>query len=83
MGKYSKLSPRYCGPFKIFKQIGESTYRLELPIHFRVKIKFHVSMLKPFVPHTFLRLDNYIPIDESGLFVVTPKFLLEARNKQL
>ena len=35
-GKYSKLSPRYCGPFKVLKRIGESAYKLELPEHVRV-----------------------------------------------
>ena len=82
-GKYSKLSPRYCGPFRVLKRIGEMAYRLELPNHVRVHNVFHVSLLKPFVPDTFLRLDNSIPIDESGSFVVTPEFLVEARTKQL
>ena len=42
-----------------------------------------MSLLKPFVPDTFLRLDDSIPIDKSGLFVVTPDFLIEARTKRL
>jgi hypothetical protein len=82
-GKYSKLSPRYCGPFRVLKRIGEVAYKLELPDHVRVHDVFHVSLLKPYVPDTFLRLDDSISIDESGSFAVTPEYLIEARTKQL
>ena len=82
-GWYSKLSHRYCGTFRVLKRIGESTYRLSLPNHVRVHDVFHVSLLKSFVPDIFLQLDDSIPIYESVLFAITPKFIIETRTKPL
>jgi hypothetical protein len=42
-----KLSPRFIGPFKILKRVGEMAYQLELPDHLSdVHDVFHVSQLK-------------------------------------
>jgi hypothetical protein len=42
-----KLSPRYIGPFWVFRQVGEMAYQLELPDNLsNVHIVFHVSQLK-------------------------------------
>jgi hypothetical protein len=42
-----KLSPRYIGPFLIFRRVGEMTYQLELPATpSDVHNVFHVSQLK-------------------------------------
>jgi hypothetical protein len=42
-----KLSPRFIGPFKILKRVGEVAYQLELPSHLTdVHDVFHVSQLK-------------------------------------
>ncbi|WMV55500.1 hypothetical protein MTR67_048885 [Solanum verrucosum] len=46
-GKKGKLSPRYIGPYKIFKRIGNVAYELELPEELAaVHPVFHISMLK-------------------------------------
>jgi len=81
--RFTKLSPRYCGPFRVLKRIGESAYKLELPENVRVHSVFHVSLLKPFIPDTFLRLNDSIPIHETGSFVVFSEFLIDTRVKQL
>jgi hypothetical protein len=45
-----KLSPRFIGPFKILKRVGEMAYQLELPNHLSdVHNVFHVSQLKKFL----------------------------------
>jgi hypothetical protein len=42
-----KLSPRYIGPFMIFRRVGEMAYQLELPATLSDKHNvFHVSQLK-------------------------------------
>ncbi|KAK4737797.1 hypothetical protein R3W88_001494 [Solanum pinnatisectum] len=46
-GKKGKVSPRYIGPYRIFKRIGNVVYELELPQELAaVHIVFHISMLK-------------------------------------
>jgi hypothetical protein len=42
-----KLSPRFIGPFLIFRRVGEMAYQLELPVSISdVHNVFHVSQLK-------------------------------------
>ena len=43
-----KLLPRYIGPFKILKRVGELAYKLELPPVLKIHPVFHVSRLRPF-----------------------------------
>uniref|UniRef100_A0A1S4BFN9 Tf2-1-like SH3-like domain-containing protein n=1 Tax=Nicotiana tabacum TaxID=4097 RepID=A0A1S4BFN9_TOBAC len=50
-GKKGKLSPRFIGPYRILKRIGEVAYKLELPaLMTLVHPVFHVSMLREYVP---------------------------------
>ena len=46
IGKCQKLSPRYCGPFKILKKIGDVAYRIELLEGIKAHPVFHVSKMK-------------------------------------
>ncbi|XP_031479936.1 uncharacterized protein LOC116250453 [Nymphaea colorata] len=44
---YSKLLPRYYGPFRVLQKIGKAAYRIALPPTALVHPVFHVSRLKP------------------------------------
>jgi hypothetical protein len=43
-----KLMPRFLGPFKVIKAVGNVAYKLELPPHLKVHPVFHVSQLEAY-----------------------------------
>ncbi|GMF37808.1 unnamed protein product [Phytophthora fragariaefolia] len=47
----NKLAPRFIGPFKILKVIGDA-YTLDIPTSMRLHPTFYVGRLKPYVPAT-------------------------------
>ncbi|XP_070034364.1 uncharacterized protein [Nicotiana tomentosiformis] len=59
--KKGKLSPRYIGPFKIIRRVGEVAYVLDLPSNLEsVYLVFHVSMLRK----CFGDPSKVIPVDD-------------------
>ena len=49
LGKYSKLSPKYCEPFEILAKVGIVAYQLALPPNIKVHSAFNISILKIYV----------------------------------
>ena len=45
LGNYSKLVPKYFGPFEIFAKVGTVTYQLALPPNIKVHNVFHIYIL--------------------------------------
>ena len=43
-----KLAPKWMGPFQVTESLPGDTYRLQLPLNFRVHPIFHVSLLKKY-----------------------------------
>jgi hypothetical protein len=59
-----KLSPRFIGPFKILKRVGEVAYQLGLPDHLAyVHDVFHVSQLKKCLKV----LEEQLPMEELSV----------------
>ncbi|WMV09937.1 hypothetical protein MTR67_003322 [Solanum verrucosum] len=63
-GKKGKLIPRYIGPYRISKRIGNVAYELELPQELAmVHLVFHTSMLKKCMRDPSL----IIPTEDIGM----------------
>ena len=68
IGPSPKLSPRFCGPFKILKRVDSLAYKLELPLNSQVHQVFHVSHLRKHL----LRDDNVLSQDALVEFIEPP-----------
>jgi hypothetical protein len=59
-----KLSPRFIGPFRIFRRVWEMAYQLEVPDHlYDVHDVFHVSQLKK----CLWVLEEQLPMEELSV----------------
>jgi hypothetical protein len=43
-----KMHPKHFGPFKVTEILGKTTYRLDLPSHWKIHNAFHASLLLPY-----------------------------------
>ncbi|GKA57591.1 putative reverse transcriptase domain-containing protein [Tanacetum coccineum] len=84
-GKRSKLSPRYVGPFEIFKRVGPVAYRLRLSQELvRIHDTFYVSNLKKYLTDVnFHSLLEEIKIDKGLRFVKEPIEVMDQEVKKL
>ncbi|MCO5589086.1 hypothetical protein L7F22_043052 [Adiantum nelumboides] len=76
MGKCDKLSPRYCGPFKVFKKIEDVAYKLELQESSQVHPVFHANKLKKSVHG----LENIVSTDILEDLIEPPKIPHEPKR---
>ena len=63
IGPTPKLSPRFCGPFKILKRVGSLAYKLELPDTSQVHPVFHVSHLRKHLLQDDNIIDQNVLVD--------------------
>jgi len=78
--KDTKLSPKYYGPYKVLKNIGTMTYKLELHASSLVHLVFHVSCLNKVIDVKILVQTILLKLDEEGKFVLKPKAVTKTRN---
>ena len=81
LGKFTKLSARYCGPYVITKRINEQAYKLLLSSHIKVHNVFHVSLLKKYVPDNRYILGDEQPlVSKDGTLDINPESILQTRE---
>ena len=83
--KKGKLSPRYVGPYKIFKGVAKVAYKLE----FQAKLAavdrvFHISLLKKCVgdPASVVKLESVV-VKDSLYYEDVPIDILERHIRTL
>ena len=81
--KDNKLSPKYYGPYKVLKNIGNMAYKLELPSSSRVHPIFHVSCLKKVIGDKILVQTIFPELDEEGKIKLELQVVTETRTRQL
>lgn len=73
--KYSKLGPKYFGPFLVIEKVGQVAYKLDLPNEAQIHPVFHVSLLKPARGnHATL-----VPLPTTPRFFLQPRAIIDRR----
>ena len=84
LGKYKKLSPKYCGQYTITKRINDQAYQPLIPPYLKVHNVFHISLLKAYVPSLDHVLnDEQVPMPTQGLLELEPEQILSTRERKL
>jgi len=78
-----KLKPRFYGPYKVSRRIGEVAYEIELPSRSKIHNVFHVSCLKKALGQQVIVTEEIPPLDEEGQLILIPEEVLEVREKRL
>ncbi|KAK4709652.1 hypothetical protein R3W88_004165 [Solanum pinnatisectum] len=89
-GKKGKLSPRYIGPYKIIRRIGQVAYELKLPQELStVHSVFHVSMLRKCIgdpscitPTEDVQVTGDVTYEEVPIAILDRQFR-KLRNKEV
>ena len=84
LGKFKKLSARYCGSYVITKKINDQAYKLLLPPHIKVHNVFHISLLKKYVPNANHILSDKLPlVSNYETLAITAERVIQSRSKIL
>ena len=78
-----KLQPRFYGPYKILKKIGEVAYELELPPEIIINNVFHVSCMKKAARQQIFVSEELPPLDDKGHLVLVQEKVLQTRERRL
>eukprot|EP00253_Pinus_taeda_P001597 PITA_01597 len=78
-----KLKPRFYGPYRAIRRIGQVSYELELPQGNKIHNVFHVSCLKKALGQQVIVTDELPPLDDEGHLVLQPEATIDTRERQL
>ena len=78
-----KLKPRFYGPYRVTRRIGEVAYELELPTGSRIHNMFHVSCLKKALGQQVTATEELPPTNDEGHLLLQPEAILDTRERQL
>ena len=72
-----KLKPRFYGPYRIMRRVGEVAYELELPEGRNIHNVFHMSCIKKAVGQFISTSKELPPLDEEGQLELIPEEVLD------
>jgi len=78
-----KLKPRFYGPYRLIRSIGQVAYELELPQGSKIHNVFHVSCLKRALGQQVTVTNELPPTDDEGHLVLQPEAIIDTRERQL
>ncbi|XP_070040992.1 uncharacterized protein [Nicotiana tomentosiformis] len=84
-GKRGKLNPRYIGPYRIIRKVGQVAYELDLPSDLEfVHPVFHVSMVHKCIgdPSRIVSVDD-VQVTEQLSYEETPIAILDRKVQRL
>jgi hypothetical protein len=78
-----KLKPKFYGPYRIIRRIGEVAYKLDLMEGSKIHNIFHISCFKKVMGQQINISEELPPFDEEGQLELVPEEVLEQREHRL
>lgn len=80
-----KLKPRFYGPYRIVRRVGEVVHELELPKGCEIHNVFHILCLKKTLgKHVHVvTCTEFPPLDEEEELILVPEEILETMDQRL